>query len=161
MHQSMEHKSLGQMSAMKWCVESTYAAYIPIPGVFFAIYLYLLLHASLIIAAFSSMASVLALSAIGGVFDWTCVAIEGALGPCMLRSWAHFSFSGPHLFPKTFFANQPLICHLPPSHMVPRSTTYPPGLPCHPSSPLATPNPVIRPIGNFTVISLLFSILRP
>ena len=80
----------------------------------------------------------------------------------LLRSWApFFIFWPPISFPQTFLANQPLISHLPSSHMVPRSTTYPPGLPRYPSSLLATPNPVIQPIGNFTVISLLFSILRP
>jgi len=57
----------------------------------------------------------------------------------VLRSWAPFFIFWPTYFiPKTFLAIQPLIRHLPSSHVVPRSTTYPPGLPCHPSSPLAT-----------------------
>ena len=52
-----------------------------------------------------------------------------------------FHFLAPHLFPKTFLAKQPLISHLPSSHMVPRSTTYPPGLPRYPSKPIGYPKP--------------------
>jgi len=93
----------------------------------------------------------------------------------MLRSWTPFFIFWPTYFiPKTFLAIQPLICHLPPSHAVPRSTMYPSGLPHHPSSPLAIhpsivlrhrqplrkvpSNPLSAPIGNSIVLSLLFSI---
>jgi len=50
-----------------------------------------------------------------------------------------FSFSGPLIpFPRHSLPSNPLIDHLPSSHTVPRSTTYPPGLPHHPQGPLAT-----------------------
>ena len=64
---------------------------------------------------------------------------------CCYDPGPHFSFSGPPIYyPKTFFAIQPLVSHLPSSHMVPRSTIYPPGLPRHPLSPLATRYPIVH-----------------
>jgi len=69
---------------MKWSEESTYAAYIPTPGVFIYVYLYLLLRRSLILVDCSIMASVLVLSALDDVIDWMLAAIGGALGPCVL-----------------------------------------------------------------------------
>ena len=62
----------------------------------------------------------------------------------VLRSWAPIFISWPtYSIPQTFFAIYPLssylIHHLIPSHAIPRSTTCPPGLPCHPQSPLAAP----------------------
>jgi len=68
---------------MKWSEESTYAAYIPTPGVFICIYLYLLLRRSLILVDCSIMAGILVLSALDDVINWTLVAIGGVLGPCM------------------------------------------------------------------------------
>jgi len=77
----MEHKSLGRMSAMKWCEENTYTVDIPTPGVFFVVYLYLLFRASLITTAYSPMAGMSVLCAIDGVLMG--VAMGGALGPCV------------------------------------------------------------------------------
>jgi len=68
---------------MKRSEESTYAAYIPTPGVFICIYLYLLLCRSLILVDCSIMAGVLVSSALDDMIDWTLVAIGGALGPCV------------------------------------------------------------------------------
>jgi len=102
----------------------------------------------------------------------------------VLQSWAsNFIFWPTYSISKTFLTIQPLIYHLLSSHAIPRSTTYPPGLPRHPSSLLAshsllsyiidcrpqailshstllesTINPLFAPIGNSIVLSLLFSI---
>jgi len=69
---------------MKWSEESTYTTYIPTPGVFICVYLYLLLCRSLILADCSIMASMLVSSALDDVIDWMLVAIGGVLGPCVL-----------------------------------------------------------------------------
>jgi len=85
---------------MKWSEKNTYAACIPMPGVFICVYLYLLLRRSFILVDCSVMASVLALSASDSVIDGTLLVIGGALEPCVLvigKTYDGWDIPGPEI----------------------------------------------------------------